>query len=46
MSDNDYAQFEYKVSGGNLTLYVVLLFAVIVGLLEISGTFKLLPVFG
>jgi tryptophan-specific transport protein len=43
---NGNAQFEYKVSGGNLTLYVVLLFATIVGLLKILGTFKLLPFFG
>lgn len=40
------AQFEYKVSGGNLALYVVLLFAAIVGVIKILGTFKLLPIFG
>ncbi|MFT6712720.1 MAG: amino acid permease [Arenicella sp.] len=40
------AHFEYKVAGGNLTLYTVLLFTVIVGLIKILGTFKLLPVFG
>lgn len=34
-----------KYRAGNLTLYVVLLFSVIVGLLKILGTFKLLPVF-